>query len=112
MDCIFCKIANGEIPSKTIYEDDLVKAFYDIKPCAPVHFLVIPKKHISSLNDVNTENADVIAHIYCVIAKLAKELKLDNGYRVISNCGKDAGQTVFHIHFHVIAGVAMGEKLI
>lgn len=112
MDCIFCKIASGEIPSKTLYEDELVKAFYDINPCAPVHFLVIPKKHISSLNDVNAQNSAVIAHVYEVIAKLAAQLKLDKGYRVISNCGEDAGQTVFHIHFHVIAGVKMDEKLV
>ena len=112
MDCLFCKIVDGEIPSNTLYEDELVKAFYDIKPCAPVHFLVIPKKHISSLNDVNSGNSAVISHVYEVIAQLAAQLKLDKGYRVISNCGKDAGQTVFHIHFHVIAGVDMGEKLI
>lgn len=112
MDCVFCKIASGEIPSKTIYEDDLVKAFYDLNPCAPVHFLVIPKKHIASMDDITPKNSAVISHIFEVIAKLAKELKLDNGYRVISNCGKDAGQTVFHLHFHVIAGVSMGEKLI
>jgi histidine triad (HIT) family protein len=112
MDCIFCKIAAGEIPSKAIYEDELVKAFYDINPCAPVHFLVVPKEHIASINEVNSENSAVISHIYEVIAQLAKQLKLDKGYRVISNCGEDAGQTVFHIHFHVIAGVHMGEKLI
>lgn len=112
MDCIFCKIIAGELPSKTVYEDELVKAFYDIKPCAPVHFLVVPKKHISSLNDVNAENSAVIAHVYEVIAKLAMELKLDKGYRVISNCGEDAGQTVEHIHFHVLAGVHMDEKLL
>lgn len=112
MDCIFCKIAAGEIPSKTVYEDDLVKAFYDVNPCAPVHFLVVPKKHIASINEVNEENSAVIAHIFEVIPKIAAKLHLDSGYRVISNCGKDAGQTVFHIHFHVIAGVSMGEKLI
>lgn len=112
MDCIFCKIAAGEIPSKTIYEDNLVKAFYDVNPCAPVHFLVVPKKHIASINEVNEENSAVIAHIFEVIPKIAAKLHLDNGYRVISNCGKDAGQTVFHIHFHVIAGLNMGEKLI
>lgn len=112
MDCLFCKIVDGEVPSTTLYEDELVKAFYDIKPCAPVHFLVIPKKHISSLNDVNPENSAVISHVYEVIAKLAAQLKLDKGYRVISNCGRDAGQTVFHIHFHVVAGVDMGEKLV
>lgn len=112
MDCIFCKIIAGEIPSKTIYEDDLVKAFYDISPAAPVHFLVIPKQHIARLDDITEENSAVVAHIYTVIAKLAKELKLNKGYRVISNCGEDAGQTVFHIHFHVLSGVKMGEKLV
>jgi histidine triad (HIT) family protein len=112
MDCIFCKIIAGEIPSKTIYEDELVKAFYDIKPAAPVHFLVIPKKHIAKLSDITAENSAVIAHIYEVIAKLADELKLEMGYRVIANCGADAGQTVFHIHFHVLSGVKMGEKLV
>lgn len=112
MDCVFCKIVAGELPSKTLYEDDLVKAFYDVNPVAPVHFLVVPKKHIASINEVNSENSAVIAHIYEVIAKLAKQLKLESGYRVITNCGKDAGQTIFHIHFHVIAGVNMGEKLI
>ena len=112
MDCTFCKIVAGEIPSKTIYEDDLVKAFYDISPAAPVHFLVIPKEHIAKLDEITEENSAIIAHIYEVIAKLAKELKLDKGYRVISNCGEDAGQTVFHIHFHVLSGVKMGEKLV
>ena len=112
MDCLFCKIIAGELPSKTLYEDELVKAFYDIKPCAPVHFLVVPKVHISSLSDVNDQNSAVISHVYEVIAKLAAELKLDNGYRVISNCGDDARQTVQHIHFHVLSGVKMNEGLI
>jgi Diadenosine tetraphosphate (Ap4A) hydrolase and other HIT family hydrolases len=112
MDCVFCKIVAGEIPSKTLYEDELVKAFYDINPSAPVHFLVIPKKHIASLSDISAENSAVIAHIYEVIARLAGELKLDKGYRVISNCGEDAGQTVFHIHFHVLSGVNMGPMLV
>ncbi len=104
MDCLFCKIIDGKIPSNTLYEDDLVKAFYDVAPVAPVHFLVIPKKHLSSLNEINSENSALIAHIYEVIVKLAAQLKLENGYRVISNCGKDAGQTVEHLHFHVLAG--------
>ena len=103
-DCLFCKIAAGEIPSKKLYEDDTVLAFYDIDPKAPVHFLVIPKKHISSLAEVNAENGAVIAHVYEVIAKLSRELKLGEGFRVVSNCGADAGQTVPHIHFHVLAG--------
>ena len=104
MDCLFCKIAAGEIPSKTLYEDDMVRAFYDIDPKAPVHFLVIPKQHIASLDEVDGENSAVIAHVYEVIARLAKELGMSNGYRVVSNCGADAGQTVPHIHFHVLAG--------
>lgn len=103
-DCVFCKIAAGEIPSNTVYEDDTVKAFYDINPCAPVHFLVIPKRHIPSVSGINAENSAVIAHIFEVIAKLAGELKLDAGYRVVSNCGDAAGQTVHHLHFHVLAG--------
>jgi histidine triad (HIT) family protein len=104
MDCLFCKIAAGEIPSKKLYEDDMVYAFYDIDPKAPVHFLVIPKKHISKLSEINGENSAVIAHIYEVIAKLSKELGLEKGFRVVSNCGEDAGQSVGHIHFHVLSG--------
>lgn len=104
MDCLFCKIAAGEIPSKKLYEDDTVYAFYDIDPKAPVHFLVIPKKHIAKLSEVDADNSGVIAHIYEVIAKLTKELGLNSGYRVVSNCGEDAGQSVGHIHFHVLGG--------
>ncbi|HAN43863.1 MAG TPA: histidine triad nucleotide-binding protein [Ruminococcaceae bacterium] len=104
MDCIFCKIVAGEIPSKKLYEDDKVIAFYDIEPQAPVHFLVIPKEHIlTCANDVNEQNSEIIAHIFVVIAKLAKQLELSNGYRIINNCGDDAGQTVKHMHFHVLA---------
>lgn len=112
MDCIFCKIINGEIPSKCVYSDDDVYAFYDINPQAPVHFLVIPKKHIASAGEINTENSAVVAKCFEVIAKLAKELGLDGGFRVITNCGDDAGQTVKHLHFHVLAGTSMGEKLL
>lgn len=104
MDCLFCKIAAGQLPSNSLYEDDLVKAFYDINPGAPVHFLVVPKQHIATINDINAGNSALIAHIYEVIAKLAAQLKLDKGYRVVSNCGEDGGQTVGHIHFHVLAG--------
>lgn len=104
MDCIFCKIANGEIPSKKVYEDDTVIAFYDLEPQAPTHILVIPKQHITSAADITPENSAVIAHIYEVIAKLSKDLKLENGFRVVNNCGKDGGQTVMHIHFHLMAG--------
>lgn len=104
MDCIFCKIANGEIPSNKLYEDESVLAFYDLAPQAPVHFLVIPKAHIQSANDLNENNAEVVAHIFAVISKLAKELKLENGYRIVNNCGEDGGQTVGHLHFHVLGG--------
>ena len=104
MDCIFCKIINKEIPAKILYEDEDTLAFYDISPKAPTHFLVIPKLHISSLDYINHENSVVISKVFEVIAKLSKELNLENGYRVASNCGTDAGQTVEHIHFHVLAG--------
>lgn len=110
-DCLFCKIIAGEIPSKKVYEDDQVLAFYDIAPMAPVHFLVIPKKHIASVSEINAENSAVVAHIFEVIAKLAAELNLGNGYRVITNCGEDACQSVKHLHFHVLAGKQLSEKL-
>ena len=104
MDCIFCKIANGEIPATKVYEDDLVVAFNDLEPQAPTHILVIPKEHISSAKEVTEENSKVIAHIFEVIAKLSKELKMDDGFRVVNNCGDSAGQTVKHIHFHLLSG--------
>ena len=103
MDCIFCKIANGEIPATKVYEDDLVVAFNDLEPQAPTHILVIPKAHISSAADVNEENSAVISRIFEVIAKLSKELGMTNGFRVVNNCGEDGGQTVGHIHFHLLA---------
>ncbi len=104
MDCIFCKIANGEIPSNKIYEDDKVIAFYDLAPQAPVHFLVIPKEHIKSAAELNEQNSEIIAHIFAVISKITKELKLENGFRIVNNCGEDGGQTVGHLHFHVLGG--------
>ncbi len=104
MDCIFCKIANGEIPATKIYEDDAVVAFNDLEPQAPTHILVIPKAHISSATEVNEENSAVIAHIFEVIAKISKELDMTNGFRVVNNCGDDGGQTVKHIHFHLMSG--------
>lgn len=110
MGCIFCKIVNGDIPSKKVYEDELVYAFYDIEPQAPVHILVIPKEHImASAREINAENGVIIAHIYQVIAKLAEQLKLDGGYRVVTNAGVDAGQTVLHLHFHLLAGGTLGR---
>ena len=102
-DCLFCKIAAGEIPSNKVYEDDLCYAFYDIAPQAPTHFLVVPKAHIQSVSAVTAENSALVAHIFEVIAQLAKELHLDS-YRVVSNIGEQAGQSVFHLHFHVLSG--------
>ncbi|MCI8909543.1 MAG: histidine triad nucleotide-binding protein [Oscillibacter sp.] len=102
-DCLFCKIAAGEIPSSKVYEDELCCAFYDIAPQAPTHFLVIPKVHIGSVFEVGPENSGTVAHIFEVIAKLAKEQGLES-YRVVSNIGEQAGQSVFHLHFHVLSG--------
>ena len=103
-DCLFCKIAAGEIPSNKLYEDDTLLAFYDIDPHAPVHFLVIPKEHITSAAEITPENSAVVGHIFEVIAKLSKEMGMTEGFRVVSNCGDCAGQTVKHLHFHVLSG--------
>ena len=108
-DCIFCKIIAGDIPSKKVYEDELCFAFYDIAPLAPVHFLVVPKQHIASAAEITPENAALVGHIYAVIAKLAAELGISEGFRVVTNCGADAGQTVHHLHFHVLAGRELGS---
>ena len=102
-DCLFCKIIAGEIPSKKVYEDDDVYAFYDIAPQAPTHFLVIPKAHIASVAEVDGGNSAVVAHIFEVIAKLAKEMGMES-FRVVSNIGEQAQQSVFHLHFHVLSG--------
>ena len=102
-DCLFCKIIAGDIPSSKVYEDDLCFAFNDIAPQAPKHFLVIPKAHIASVSEINSENSGVVAHIFEVIAKIAKEQGMDS-YRVVSNIGEQAGQSVFHLHFHVLSG--------
>ena len=102
-DCLFCAIAAGEIPSNKVYEDDTVYAFYDIDPQAPTHFLVIPKSHIGSVAEVSGENSAVVAHIFEVIAKVTKELGLES-YRVVPNIGEQAGQSVHHLHFHVLSG--------
>lgn len=111
-DCLFCKIIAGEIPSTKVYEDEFVYAFKDIAPQAPFHAVVVPKEHICCANEINSENSIQIAHIFEAISKIAKQENLENGYRVINNCGKDAGQTVFHIHFHILAGKPMGDKLV
>ena len=108
MDCLFCKIIAGEIPSTKVYEDEFVFAFKDINPIAPTHTLFIPKVHISGASAVSAENADVVGKIFIAIAKVAKEEHLDSGFRVVTNCGEDAGQTVPHLHFHLLAGKPMG----
>lgn len=111
MDCIFCKIAAGEIPSKKAYEDDMILAFHDINPQTPVHILVIPKQHIPSVDGVTPENSAVVAHIFETIPKIAAEAGLKNGYRVITNCGDDACQSVKHLHFHIMGGRKLPENM-
>ena len=103
-DCLFCKIIKGEIPSSKVYEDELVYAFNDIAPAAPVHILIIPKEHIASAADINADNSKVVAHIFEVAAKIAEVKGLSDGFRVVTNCGDSAGQTVKHLHFHLLAG--------
>lgn len=103
-DCLFCKIIKGEIPSAKVYEDKLCYAFRDIAPAAPTHILVVPKAHIASAAEITGGNSALVAHIYEVIAKLAKQEGLEGGYRVVTNVGPDAGQTVLHLHFHLLGG--------
>ena len=108
-DCLFCKIIDGQIPSSKVYEDEFVLAFRDIDPQAPQHIIIIPKEHIKSANDITTENSAVIGKIFEVAAKIAKDLGFaDNGFRVVNNCGEDGGQTVGHLHFHLLAGRNLG----
>ncbi len=110
-NCLFCKIIAGTIPSTKVYEDELVLAFRDIAPMAPTHILVIPKTHIDSCNGVNKDNSGVVAHIFEVIPQIAKAEGLENGYRVVSNCGTDAGQTVQHLHFHILGGKQLSLEM-
>jgi histidine triad (HIT) family protein len=104
MDCLFCKIAAGEIPSDKVYEDEKVLAFKDIDPQAPFHVLIIPKEHIASAAEITAENSSIVAHVFEVAAQIAKEHNLDKGFRIVNNCGEEGGQTVGHLHFHVLAG--------
>ena len=109
-DCLFCKIINGEIPSNKVFENEKVYAFYDIAPQAPVHVVIVPKEHIGSANEITYENSRAVADVYEAVPEIAKALGVEkNGYRVVNNCGKDAGQTVFHIHFHHLAGTQGGK---
>ena len=110
-DCIFCKIAAGEIPSNKVYEDERIIAIHDLNPMAPVHVLFIPKEHICCANAVTEENSDVVAHIFSKIPVVAKELGLDNGYRIVNNCGEDGGQTVMHLHFHLLGGKKLSLEM-
>ena len=112
-DCLFCKIIKGEIPSSKVYEDEEILAFKDINPAAPIHILVIPKKHITSLAHLEKEDEAVVGKIYTVMNQIAEEQGFkEKGYRVIVNCGKDGGQEVMHLHFHLLAGKQLGEKII
>ena len=110
-NCLFCKIIAGEIPSTKVYEDETVLAFRDIAPQAPTHILVIPKTHISGCDGVTAENSAVVAHIFTVIPQIAAAEGLKNGYRVVSNCGADAGQTVPHLHFHILGGKPLALEM-
>lgn len=110
-DCLFCKIIAGDIPSTKVYEDETVFAFRDIAPQAPTHILVVPKTHIADCNDVTAGNSGVVAHIFEVIPQIAQAEGLTGGYRVVSNCGADAGQTVQHLHFHILGGRTLGLEM-
>ena len=111
MDCIFCSIIKGDIPSTKVYEDELCYAFRDINPQAPTHILVVPKLHIASVNAVNAENSKVVAHIFTKIPEIAKAEELSNGYRVITNIGEDGCQSVKHLHFHILGGKKLSENM-
>ena len=112
MECLFCKIVDGEIPSKKVYEDDLIFAFCDINPMAPVHILIIPKVHtVSSMDEITPENSKYVARIFEKIPVIAKDAGLTGGYRVIANCGPDADQTVQHLHFHLLGGKKLSVQL-
>ena len=110
-NCLFCKIIKGDIPSKKAYEDDKILAFYDIAPQAPVHILVIPKTHIACVDEVNAENSAIVAYIFEKIPAIAKSAGITNGYRVITNCGEDAKQSVKHLHFHILGGKSLPENM-
>ncbi|WP_457567866.1 histidine triad nucleotide-binding protein [Desulfurobacterium sp.] len=110
--CIFCKIVNGEIPAKIVYEDEKVMAFHDINPQAPVHILIIPKEHIPTINDLEEKHKELIGHIFLVAKNIAKEMGFDEkGYRVLVNCNRDGGQEIYHVHFHLFAGKPLGPMI-
>lgn len=111
MDCIFCKIVSGEIPSEKVYESDKVIAFKDINPMAPVHILIIPKEHIGGVDELNESNAGIVKDIMLVAKYLAESFNLENGWRIVSNVGEDGGQTVRHLHFHLLGGKKLSVEL-
>lgn len=111
MDCLFCKIIDGQIPSNKVYEDEYVFAFYDINPMAPVHVLVVPKTHIASADEVTDENSVYVSKIFEKIPEIAKQAGIENGYRVITNCGPDACQSVMHLHFHILGGKKLPDNM-
>lgn len=109
MDCIFCKIINKEIPSQVVYEDEDILAFKDINPMAPVHILLIPKKHISDISKMSAEDTELIGRIHLAVGKIAKEMGIaEDGFRLVNNCGQNGGQMVFHLHFHLLGGRKLG----
>ena len=110
-DCIFCKIVEGLLPSKKVYEDDKILAIYDLEPQAPVHILVMPKQHICCADAIDESNCEIVSYIFTKIPVIAKKLELTNGYRIVNNCGDDARQSVKHIHFHILAGKLLSEKM-
>ena len=111
MDCLFCSIIAGDIPSKKVYEDEICFAFLDINPQAPVHCLIVPKEHLSSLNDIDDENSKTVGHIMSVIPRIAVALGLEGGYRVVTNIGDDGCQSVKHLHFHILGGEKLSENM-
>ena len=111
-DCLFCAIIDGEIPSSKVFENEYVYAFKDINPVAPVHVVIVPKEHIESADKIDGENCSYVAEIFKAIPQIASDLGLTNGYRIINNCGEDGGQSVKHLHFHLIGGVKLSEKIV
>ena len=111
-DCIFCKIVDGSIPSRKVYEDDKMLAFYDLEPQAPVHVLAIPKMHIGCVDEITEDNSEVIAHIFAKLPAIAASLGLENGYRVVTNCGREGCQSVMHLHFHLLGGTQLGGRMV
>lgn len=111
MDCLFCEIINGNIPSTKVYEDDKILAFKDINPMAPVHIVIVPKTHIACANELNENNCEIVGYIFSKIPQIAAEQNLTNGYRVVNNCGEDGGQTVLHLHFHLLGGKKLNTEM-